>query len=87
MNEKLRSDKYKEKPFWTELLGRPVEQLWSDYAESIKADGALLPEAPIEARTGKEDDEEMVMVEREDACEHEKAITRTSPVEPTPDPV
>jgi hypothetical protein len=31
MNEKLRLEKYNEKPFWTDLLGRPVEQLYEDY--------------------------------------------------------
>jgi hypothetical protein len=31
LNEKLRLEKYHEKPFWTELLGRPVSQLWEDY--------------------------------------------------------
>jgi Peptidase of plants and bacteria len=38
MNEKLRTDKYEEKAFWTELLGRPVEQLWGDYQTSIKTE-------------------------------------------------
>lgn len=36
VNQKLRNQKYEEKPFWTELLGRPVEQLWQDYAQSLK---------------------------------------------------
>ncbi|KAK0715693.1 peptidase of plants and bacteria-domain-containing protein [Lasiosphaeris hirsuta] len=31
INEKLRRHRYEAKPFWTELLGRPVEQLWGDY--------------------------------------------------------
>src|SRR5438105_2034623 len=31
VNEKLRLHKYHAKPFWTELLGRPVEQLYHDY--------------------------------------------------------
>ncbi|KAK4454415.1 peptidase of plants and bacteria-domain-containing protein [Podospora aff. communis PSN243] len=31
VNEKLRLHKYEAKPFWTELLGRPVEQLYGDY--------------------------------------------------------
>ncbi|KAI0404416.1 BSP-domain-containing protein [Xylaria palmicola] len=31
LNEALRTSRYEEKPFWTELLGRPVEQLWEDY--------------------------------------------------------
>lgn len=37
MNEKLRTDSYEEKQFWTELLGRPVEQLWSDYGKALEA--------------------------------------------------
>ncbi|KAK3936768.1 plant basic secretory protein [Diplogelasinospora grovesii] len=35
INEKLRLQKYDPKLFWTELLGRPVEQLWEDYASSV----------------------------------------------------
>ena len=35
INEKLRLHKYEPKPFWTELLGRPVEQLWGDYVENV----------------------------------------------------
>ncbi|KAM5348047.1 hypothetical protein ACJ41O_007871 [Fusarium nematophilum] len=31
MNEKLRIQRYEEKTFWTELVGRPVDQLWGDY--------------------------------------------------------
>ncbi|KAI1147340.1 BSP-domain-containing protein [Nemania diffusa] len=31
LNEGLRTTKYEEKPFWTGILGRPVEQLWEDY--------------------------------------------------------
>ncbi|KAK1759266.1 peptidase of plants and bacteria-domain-containing protein [Echria macrotheca] len=31
INEKLRLCEYEAKPFWTELLGRPVEQLYGDY--------------------------------------------------------
>lgn len=54
MNEKLRIHRYEEKRFWTELLGRPVEQLWGDYSESV------------ENETKKNEDEECVMVERED---------------------
>ncbi len=34
MNEKLRIEKYEEKRFWTELIGRGVEQLWADYAKA-----------------------------------------------------
>ncbi|ORY62938.1 PBSP domain-containing protein [Pseudomassariella vexata] len=39
LNEKLRTCEYEEKPFWTELIGRPVEQLWEDYREHLKAEG------------------------------------------------
>ncbi|KAJ9149022.1 PBSP domain-containing protein [Pleurostoma richardsiae] len=37
VNERLRTGgKYEEKAFWTGLLGRPVEQLWGDYVNSVK---------------------------------------------------
>lgn len=39
INEKLRLHKYSTKPFWTELLGRPVEQLYGDYAGAGKGKG------------------------------------------------
>ncbi|PMD50273.1 BSP-domain-containing protein [Hyaloscypha bicolor E] len=55
MNEKLRIQKYEEKRFWTELLGRPVEQLWGDYSDAV------------EKETKTEDDEECVIVEKLDA--------------------
>ncbi|KAM0328009.1 hypothetical protein ACHAQA_005408 [Verticillium albo-atrum] len=42
LNEKLRTDRYQEKGFWTELLGRPVEQLWGDYADKVKDDEAVI---------------------------------------------
>lgn len=42
MNEKMRTQRYEEKRFWTELLGRPVEQLWKDYGEKLKDDEAVL---------------------------------------------
>lgn len=51
MNEKLRIVRYDEKKFWTELCGRPVEQLWGDYAEAVE----------------KGEDEECVLVEKEDS--------------------
>lgn len=35
VNEKLRRHKYEEKAFWTELFGRPVEQLWADYKQHL----------------------------------------------------
>ncbi|CAF3484598.1 unnamed protein product [Fusarium graminearum] len=37
LNEKLRIQKYEEKSFWTELVGRPVEQLWDDYKEKLES--------------------------------------------------
>lgn len=42
LNEKLRLRRYEEKPFWTELVGRPVEQLWKDYGEKLKDDEAVV---------------------------------------------
>jgi hypothetical protein len=36
LNDKLRTDVYQEKRFWTELLGRPVEQLWDDYCKAVE---------------------------------------------------
>ncbi|CAM1511594.1 Fc.00g091070.m01.CDS01 [Cosmosporella sp. VM-42] len=42
LNEKLRTQRYEEKAFWTELVGRPVEQLWGDYVEKLKDDEAVL---------------------------------------------
>lgn len=38
LNEKLRTEEYQTKRFWTELLGRPVEQLWLDYGKSLEPD-------------------------------------------------
>ncbi|KAI0893866.1 BSP-domain-containing protein [Annulohypoxylon nitens] len=35
LNEKLRKEVYEEKLFWTELVGRPVEQLFEDYKETF----------------------------------------------------
>ncbi|KAI1105151.1 BSP-domain-containing protein [Jackrogersella minutella] len=35
LNGKLRKEKYSEKAFWTELVGRPVEQLFEDYKATI----------------------------------------------------
>lgn len=42
LNEKLRIQRYQEKQFWTELVGRPVEQLWGDYREKLKDDDAVV---------------------------------------------
>ncbi|KAK3323526.1 peptidase of plants and bacteria-domain-containing protein [Cercophora scortea] len=44
LNEKLRRHKYEPKPFWTELLGRPVEQLWGDYVESLAGEQSTVDE-------------------------------------------
>lgn len=35
INEKLRIERYEEKRFWTEICGRPVGQLWSDYQKVL----------------------------------------------------
>lgn len=63
MNEKLRTDTYEEKRFWTELLGRPVEQLWSDYGEAVDPK----PISGTEQTDATVDDDELVMIEKEDA--------------------
>lgn len=55
LNEKLRIEKYHEKRFWTELVGRPVEQLWGDYSEVL------------EKEKKKAEEEDCVLVEKEDA--------------------
>ena len=54
-NEKLRLRRYEEKPFWTELCGRPVDQLWGDYGEVVEKERKLAEE------------EECVIVDREEA--------------------
>jgi len=56
VNEKLRIERYEDKRFWTELCGRPVEQLWEDYQKDI------------EKEQGKAEEEECVLVEKEDAA-------------------
>ncbi|KAI9171021.1 hypothetical protein HJFPF1_00500 [Paramyrothecium foliicola] len=38
INEKLRIQRYEEKAFWLELVGKPVEHLWGEYCESLKQD-------------------------------------------------
>ena len=82
MNEKLRTRRYEEKPFWTELLGRPVEQLWGDYTKAVEAEkSSKLP--PGEERTSAED-EELVMVEREDADSSERKSGEAEDIRPTP---
>ena len=55
LNEKLRIKKYHEKQFWTELVGRPVEQLWGDYSDVL------------DKEKRKAEDDECVLVEKEDA--------------------
>jgi hypothetical protein len=55
LNEKLRITKYEEKKFWTELVGRPVEQLWGDYAETL------------EKENKKAEEDDCVLVEKEEA--------------------
>ncbi|RAL66136.1 hypothetical protein DID88_005808 [Monilinia fructigena] len=69
LNEKLRIERYEEKRFWTELCGRPVKQLWEDYSEYL------------EAEKRKSEEEERVIVEKEDATIPEslnlKAVMQT----------
>lgn len=36
LNEALRLHRYQEEAFWTGLLGRPVEQLWQDYVDTVQ---------------------------------------------------
>ncbi|KAI2621137.1 BSP-domain-containing protein [Hypoxylon sp. NC1633] len=38
LNEKLRKERYEEKAFWTEAVGGPVEQLFSDYKKTLRKD-------------------------------------------------
>ncbi|TGO58958.1 hypothetical protein BCON_0049g00110 [Botryotinia convoluta] len=61
VNEKLRVERYEEKRFWTELCGRPVEQLWKDYSKYL------------EAEERKAEEEECVIVEKEDAITPEQS--------------
>jgi hypothetical protein len=69
MNEKLRIQKYEEKRFWTELLGRPVEQLWGDYSQAIDKESKK-----------NEDDEECVIVEKQDASTPKSVEEPATPV-------
>lgn len=55
INEKLRIERYEQKRFWTEVCGRPVEQLWGDYGEAV------------DKELRKAADDECVLVEKEDA--------------------
>jgi hypothetical protein len=61
LNEKLRTDRYEEKRFWTELLGRPVDQLWEDYGEALEAE-EIYKRVAAEAAA----EEEMAVVEKKD---------------------
>jgi Peptidase of plants and bacteria len=42
LNESLRNQKYEEKKYWTELLGRPVDQLWSDYTDKLREEDTVI---------------------------------------------
>lgn len=55
LNEKLRIERYEEKRFWTELCGKPVKQIWSDYQKVLEKEIAMT--------------EECVIVEKSDATE------------------
>ncbi|XDG10401.1 hypothetical protein ABKA04_010016 [Annulohypoxylon sp. FPYF3050] len=73
LNEKLRKEVYKEKLFWTELVGRPVEQLFEDYKETFpkKGDG--------EENDEEGNDEEEYYSEEEDSIQNtiqKKSIQR-----------
>ncbi len=82
MNEKLRTDRYEENQFWTELLGRQVEQLWGDYAKAVTAENELWK--AVGTSVG-DDDDEMVMVEKEDALRSEKqGMAQNPPNAPIP---
>ena len=73
LNEKLRIERYEEKKFWTELCGRPVEQLWGDYRELL------------EKEKRRAEEEECVMVEKEDASTPKMRNSMDGgSVEPTP---
>jgi hypothetical protein len=73
LNEKLRIEKYHEKKFWTGLCGRPVEQLWGDYQEYL------------EKEKKKAEEDECVIVEKEDAAvpEMRDAVDGNSKPSPT----
>ena len=40
LNESLRTTKYAEQEYWTKAFGLPVKQLWSEYKDTFKEDGA-----------------------------------------------
>lgn len=68
VNEKLRVVRYEEKSFWTEICGRPVEQLWKDYSEHLAAE------------LRKVEEEECVIVNKEDATTPKKGESGESTV-------
>ena len=51
LNEKLRIERYDDKRFWAELLGKPVEELWQEYGEKPNGRATVLvnKEEAIEA--------------------------------------
>lgn len=53
LNEKLRIERYEEKRFWTELAGRPVEQLWNDYSQTLDDEECVLVEKADTLKTTK----------------------------------
>jgi len=67
INEKLRTDKYQAKPFWTELLGRRVDQLWSDYGKAIDEEAVRIRTSTTDGR--------IVMVEKGDMHEGDKSAS------------
>ncbi len=84
MNNKLKTGKYNEKAFWIELFGRPVEQLWIEYGDAVKAKESMQPQLGTEADGNGEEDEEMVVIEKEDANSADKTTTRNGPTTSTP---
>lgn len=67
LNEKLRIEKYQQKRFWTEMCGRPVEQLWTDYVKATEKENKNLEE------------EEGVLVSKEDANSPKSAEMASTP--------
>jgi hypothetical protein len=79
LNEKLRTDHYKEKRFWTELLGRPVGQLWKDYVEALEAESTLTK--PRKSAETVSEDDDTVLVNRDDVANAEKSnVTPTQTI-------
>lgn len=50
LNEKLRIARYDEKRFWTELCGRPVEQLWGDYQQVVEKENKKVDDSGAGSR-------------------------------------